>query len=543
MQRRGLAMLISLALVSGILPVALALSPHQYRVLGPQAVNLWRLNQRLQPASPAGSNEKVTARATALPSNIIRSTFTQPLDHFDAKNSITFEQQYWVNTEFYEPGGPVILLDSGEDPGTDRLPYISTGIAAKLANATGGLCLVLEHRYYGGSIPVENFSTDALRWLTNDQAMADSANFMAKINFTTATGIKGDLTAPNTPYIYYGGSYAGARSAQMKVTYPELVYGAIASSGVTHASVALWQYFDVVRNAAPNCSSVVVKAVETINTALSRPDLNSPLKQLFGLDGLADDDFASVLTSPLGGWQNHNWDPSIDDDSWTPFCEAIATKPSDASRQSARIGNLTVDYGLLNYANYSQTRFAAPCLRSNSTISECYSTTDDAQFRVDDLSQTWRTWQFQVCTAWGFFIDAPPANVPPIAAKALTLSYVSKICQQAYPPGEFFQVPTEPNVASVNALGGYFIAADRLAIIDGEFDPWRPATPHSSYTNLPPRDDTILRPFKLIPGAVHHWDENGLVDTADEPTEIQAIHEAEIAFVKAWLKDFKPPKS
>lgn len=50
----------------------------------------------------------------------------------------------------------------------------------------------------------------------------------------------------------------------------------------------------------------------------------------------------------------------------------------------------------------------------------------------------------------------------------------------------------------MNALGDFDIAADRLAIIDGENDPWRPDTPHSD--DARPRPDTMLRPFKLIPG-------------------------------------------
>lgn len=87
--------------------------------------------------------------------------------------------------------------------------------------------------------------TDVLRWLDNEQAAADSANFIAKVQFD---GIDEDLTAPNTPWIYYGvwyiffqtwpssqrfqGSYAGARAAHMRVLYPDLVFGAIASSGL-----------------------------------------------------------------------------------------------------------------------------------------------------------------------------------------------------------------------------------------------------------------------------------------------------------------------
>lgn len=73
-----------------------------------------------------------------------------------------------------------------------------------------------------------------------------------------------------------------------------------------------------------------------------------------------------------------------------------------------------------------------------------------------------------------------------------------------------------PNITAVNALGDFDIAADRLAIIDGEgapstslqplnrfsmcycaVDPWRSNTPHSA--DASDREDTILQPFKLIP--------------------------------------------
>jgi hypothetical protein len=39
------------------------------------------------------------------------------------------------------------------------------------------------------------------RWLTNEQAVEDSARFMAHVKFD---GLSEDLTAPNTPWIYYG---------------------------------------------------------------------------------------------------------------------------------------------------------------------------------------------------------------------------------------------------------------------------------------------------------------------------------------------------
>lgn len=64
---------------------------------------------------------------------------------------------------------------------------------------------------------------------------------------------------------------------------------------------------------------------------------------------------------------------------------------------------------------------------------------------------------------------APPdQNHPRIISKLITLEYESQICHQAFPPGKFFSVPALPNVTVVNALGDFAIAADRLAIIDGE---------------------------------------------------------------------------
>lgn len=77
-----------------------------------------------------------------------------------------------------------------------------------------------------------------------------------------------------------------------------------------------------------------------------------------------------------------------------------------------------------------------------------------------------------------------------------------------------------------------------------------------------PREDTTLRPFKLIPGAyrsrhaerywiddfrflldgVHHFDENGLRNIEDEPPHIQKIHREIVGFVTEWLKDWKAPE-
>ena len=74
--------------------------------------------------------------------------FTQPLDHF-SNTGFTWQQRYWVSDRHYKPGGPVIVFEGGEGPGDERMPILDTGIVNILANATNGLGIVLEHRYYG----------------------------------------------------------------------------------------------------------------------------------------------------------------------------------------------------------------------------------------------------------------------------------------------------------------------------------------------------------------------------------------------------------
>lgn len=56
---------------------------------------------------------------------------------------------------------------------------------------------------------------------------------------------------------------------------------------------------------------------------------------------------------------------------------------------------------------------------------------------------------------------------PQLVSSLLTLDYVQDMCS-AYPPGKVFSLPSTPNTTEVNALGGFDLNVDNLAIIDGE---------------------------------------------------------------------------
>ena len=130
--------------------IVIAGADTDWRVLGPQGINLWRLDKLTSGFSEASFSTQQSKQIylDAHPHREFTAHwFTQPLDHF-ANSSETWRQRYWINTRHYKPrsGAPVIVIDGGETSGEDRLPFLDTGIADIVAKATGGIGVVLEHR-------------------------------------------------------------------------------------------------------------------------------------------------------------------------------------------------------------------------------------------------------------------------------------------------------------------------------------------------------------------------------------------------------------
>ena len=203
---------------------------------------------------------------------------------------------------------------------------------------------------------------------------------MKNLNLSSV-GITDDVTAYNVPWVYYGGSYAGARAAHMRVLYPDIVFGAIASSAVTHATIDNWEYMDIIRTAAPKeCSDRLVSSIARVDNLLAHNWFRGPLKRLFGLGGLThDDDFVSTLSWPLGSFQDMNWDKDVGDTGFDVFCSALAgyhTGGGEIMRWSAdemllqpdetdELGGtkptaFPLDVTLLNYAKYIREVSVSP---------------------------------------------------------------------------------------------------------------------------------------------------------------------------------------
>jgi hypothetical protein len=350
-----------------------------------------------------------------------------PVDHFhndsmyEPHTNATFPLRYWFDASHYCPGGPVIVLQGGETSGAGRLPFLQKGIVAQLAAATKGLGVILEHRYYGASFPdLPDLSTESMRFLTTDQALADMAYFAKHVVFP---GMENqDLTAPGTAWIAYGGSYAGAFVAFLRKLYPDVYWGAISSSGVTEAIYDYWQYFEGARLFAPaGCAEATEKLTHLVDNILigkKDTDLPARLKQVFGLGNITQDaDFASALSSGIYGLQSLNWDPEDTDDSFYRYCGNVSSSeliwPPATTSLDAEVKNLveaggysaeldTMTVQMLNYIGYTKSTTVASWAGSGLSQDTYFTSLNATFFGLDDSSQTWRSWPYQYCTQYVF---------------------------------------------------------------------------------------------------------------------------------------------
>ena len=241
-----------------------------------------------QPLGPLGKNGR--------PANYTTNYFTQLIDHFQESpryapnTNETFQQRYWYDDTYYKPGGPVFLYIGGEVSGISRFSNLETGIVQILMQATNGLGVILENRYYGDSYPVENSTTDNLRFLTTEQTLADNAYFSKNAFFANATG-GGNLTAPGHPWILYGGSLAGAQTAFSLVEYEGLLWGGIAASAVIHAVEGYPEWYNPIQKNGPSdCIARINKIVDNFDTLVRTNNTAAiqQFKEIFGLGSLKD---------------------------------------------------------------------------------------------------------------------------------------------------------------------------------------------------------------------------------------------------------------
>ncbi|AQL00189.1 Putative serine peptidase S28 family protein [Zea mays] len=162
--------------------------------------------------------------------------FRQRLDHFsfpgvgdedEDEAAAFFQQRYLVGRGggWAGPGGPIFFYCGNE--GDIAWFAANSGLVWEAAPRFAALVVFAEHRYYGESMPFGSKAkaysdSKSLAYLTAEQALADFAVLL--------TDLKRNLSAEGSPVVLFGGSYGGMLAAWMRLKYPHIAIGALASS-------------------------------------------------------------------------------------------------------------------------------------------------------------------------------------------------------------------------------------------------------------------------------------------------------------------------
>jgi len=148
----------------------------------------------------------------------------QAIDHFDPTLNLTYQQRYMVNDRYVAKRDPPIFLFLGGERNLDftcledwkcRTKHLFIGGVGEIewdymaedfwqwvqwAKDLRARMYVLEHRYYGDSMPFDDTTVASLKYLQTEQVLADAAVFINTMTCRPTTRTRdGSSSAAPTP--------------------------------------------------------------------------------------------------------------------------------------------------------------------------------------------------------------------------------------------------------------------------------------------------------------------------------------------------------
>ncbi|KAG1737102.1 peptidase S28 [Suillus paluster] len=483
------------------------------------------------PKIPVPERHVTSPDGTALPPLTTVYYFDQLIDHNDPSLG-TFRQRYWMDWEFYEPGGPIILMTPGESDADGYESYTTNlTINGLIAQQQKGAAILIEHRFFGYSNPYDNLTSQSLALLTIQQAVDDLVYFATKADLPMPGG--NAVKPGQAPWILVGGSYSGALTSWTMVNKPGIFWAGYASSAVVETIVDYYGYFTPIRNYMPkNCSSDVEAVIAHLDKMHAAHDTSGiqTLKEAFGLGSLTHvDDFAAALQYNLFNWQDLQ--PFSGRGAlFFQFCDALEVKDGVvAGPEGWGLENAISSWG--NFWN--TTYYNHVC--NNQDAEDCIGTYDTSQSYWTNVTvnNVNRSWFWMVCNQIGFYQVGPPKGQPAIVSRILQPIYDERQCVNMFP--ETFTSPPVPATAETNTVYvGWNVDIPRLFFANGLRDPWRESTvsadglrkPNS--TGMPIYESDGFHTSDLITGS-------GIVDPS-----IAVVQKAALMYMKEWLAEWKP---
>ncbi|XP_057951809.1 uncharacterized protein LOC131146308 [Malania oleifera] len=442
--------------------------------------------------------------------------FGQRLDHFSFSDLPKFEQRYLINTEHWvgpERLGPIFFY-CGNEGDIDWFAN-NTGFVWDIAPRFGAMVIFPEHRYYGKSLPYGSRdeaykNSTTLAHLTAEQALADFAVLL--------TDLKRNLSAEACPVVLFGGSYGGMLASWMRLKYPHIAIGALASSAPIlqfEDIVPPETFYDIVsynfRRESTSCVDTIKKSWDVIISEGQKNDGLLQLTRTFHLcqDLKSTEDLSDWLSSAYSFLAMVNY----------PYpSEFLMPLPGNPIKEVCR----KID-SCPNPSNVLECIFEGVSIYYNYTGSKnC--------FKLDDDPHGMDGWNWQACTEM----------VMPISSsrdKSMFPAYDYNYSAFQEECWANFNVETRPTWITTEFGGHDFKTALRnfgsnIIFSNGMLDPW------SGYSVLQNVSESIIA--LVTEEGAHHLDLRA--STSEDPDWLVEQRTTEIKLIEDWISQYYQEK-
>lgn len=427
---------------------------------------------------------------------------------------LNFFFRYLINDKLVgdEPIPPILFYTGNE--GDIELFAQNTGVMWELAIKLKAVVVFAEHRYYGKSLPFNESSyssLDKLGYLSSEQALADFADLLTFLN------PKYERTV-----IAFGGSYGGMLAAWIRIKYPHLVDGALASSApVKQFEIDCNIYNQILSSVYrtafsdnQNCSFNIQKfwltVKEMVGTGTGKDYLNKKFHFCTPLNGTEDaDKFFDYLNDVLSNLAMQNY----------PYPSGfLAPLPAYPVREFCSRLNTTLNATKLIDA------FAAALSIYTDFSKKCLNYTSAFDPAFGDLG-----WEFQSCTEMVMPIcqNGTTDMFPP---KPWDFKAFSDDCYK-----KFKVRPRDPQAAITEYGGGRLVGANNIIFTNGLLDPWS-----GGGVFYPPPGSREVFTF-ILPEGAHHLDLRAT--EPGDPASVIDLRRQYVTIFKKWIKSARIRKS
>ena len=416
------------------------------------------------------------------------------IDHTNTLSG-TFTQRYFELITFYNNSKPkAVLYLCGEVtcglPGPGSLPYMT-------AERIGATYYAIEHRYYGESQPMSDWSTSNLKYLNPIQALSDIAFFIEHINRELR-----EKYGKVPKWVVISGSYPGALAAWFRYKYPHLVSGAIASSAVINSFLEFpkfeWQFIEDLDKCPGGSKTKILQNYQEYATKqMSSPETKQQFLKIFNVTDMSMLEFAyffadlPIFPIMLGRLKD--------------VCELLR-KQEESNRPIAEQIKQLAEYAKSIFG-FTVGLYTFSHLR-NTTIS---------------FTKFERQWTYQFCSSFGWL--QTPSFPRHIRWEGMNLRYWKEYCEAV------FDREWMPDTEHINELfGGEEIAkhGSNIFFTQGEEDGWQWAGIRTNVYN----NNKIH--VAIIKDCAHCADLHTEKDT--DPDSLKQIREQEIHIINTWLQ-------